>query len=272
MDGPFRDYPQITVYHPTDPADGHPFANVGYSGFIGSFSGMSSVPMGTSEIGVSYPDSTFGRESREGIPFTYLLRDILQFDNKLQDSIDRITNANRTCDLILGVGDGTQGHDVAGFRGIEYSYSTALFFDDTDMMPEADWHPRMTDVVYYGMDWNCPNYDIVLNNQLVAGYGAITPEYGILNITSIVQTGDNFVTYYDLTPSHPTMHVSFAGSHDADSQETSAKAYDRLFAKIDMAKLFAVSPPTPEEIEATKDVKWDAREIRSGRKFFTATS
>jgi hypothetical protein len=36
----------------------------------------------------------------------YLLRDILQFDNTLNDSINRITNAHRTCDLILGVGDG----------------------------------------------------------------------------------------------------------------------------------------------------------------------
>lgn len=28
MDGPFRDYPAITVYHPND-GDGHPFLSVG---------------------------------------------------------------------------------------------------------------------------------------------------------------------------------------------------------------------------------------------------
>lgn len=62
--------------------------------------------MAISEIGVAFPDSTFGKMSRIGIPFTFILRDVLQFDNSLQDALDRMTNANRTCDLILGVGDG----------------------------------------------------------------------------------------------------------------------------------------------------------------------
>ena len=34
------------------------------------------------------------------------MRDIIQFDETVDDSINRITNAHRTCDLILGVGDG----------------------------------------------------------------------------------------------------------------------------------------------------------------------
>ena len=42
--------------------------------------GMSSVQMAISEIGASFPDDTFGKESRKGTPFTYLLRDVLQFD------------------------------------------------------------------------------------------------------------------------------------------------------------------------------------------------
>jgi len=246
MDGPFRDFPQVTVYHPTL---GHPFANIGYAGFIGSFSGMSSVPTATSEIGVSYPDDTFGSESRFGIPFTYLLRDLLQFDNSLTDSMNRITDANRTCDLILGVGDGNMGT----FRGVEYSYSVANFFDDTNMQPTADWHPLIENVVYYGMDWNCPNYDTVLARQLQTLWGNITPENGILNITSIIQSGDNFCTYYDLTPTNPSMYVAFASARNTTGP---ANAYDRQFAKIDMNKLFTVASPTPEQIEATKDIVW----------------
>jgi len=259
MDGPFRDYPQITVYHPTD---GHPFANVGYSGFIGSFSGMSSVPMGTSEIGVSYPDDSFGKESREGIPFTYLLRDFLQFDEHLQDALDRVTNANRTCDLILGVGDGTLGHDVAGFRGIEYSASVANFYDDTDMEPNEDWHPRIPNIVYYGMDWNCPNYDTVFAAQLNALYGNITPENGILNITAILQSGDNFCTYYDLTPDRMQMYIAFASAHGAPGP---AEAFNRQFAQVDMRSLFAVPPPTQAQIDATQHKTLDVKAIRRGQ-------
>lgn len=43
---------------------------------------------------------------RHCYPLQYLLRDILQFDDSLQKAIQRITSAHRTCDLILGVGDG----------------------------------------------------------------------------------------------------------------------------------------------------------------------
>jgi len=37
--------------------------------FIGGLTGVSSTQLGISEIGVSYPDSTFGEESRFGTPF-----------------------------------------------------------------------------------------------------------------------------------------------------------------------------------------------------------
>jgi exportin-7 len=40
--------------------------------------------MAISEIGVSFPDASFGKESRFGVPFTYILRDILQFDADIE--------------------------------------------------------------------------------------------------------------------------------------------------------------------------------------------
>lgn len=91
------------VYHPTE---GHAFANVGFIGWIGSMTGQSAAQMSIHEIGVAFPDATFGNESFAGIPFIFLLRDILQFDNGYQDTINRIYGANRTCNLILGAGDG----------------------------------------------------------------------------------------------------------------------------------------------------------------------
>jgi len=39
------------------------------------FLGMSSVQMAISEIGVSFPDDTFGHESRFGVPFTVRVKD-----------------------------------------------------------------------------------------------------------------------------------------------------------------------------------------------------
>ena len=106
IDGPFKDFPQITVYHSRNASEGATFANVGWTGWVGSITGMSAEQMAICEIGVSFPDASFGKQSRFGVPFPFLLRDILQWDSSLGDSMKRITNEHRTCDLILGVGDG----------------------------------------------------------------------------------------------------------------------------------------------------------------------
>jgi len=54
-EGPFKDFPMVSVYHPVD---GHPFANIAFTGFVGSITGVSSSRCSISEIGVSYPDET----------------------------------------------------------------------------------------------------------------------------------------------------------------------------------------------------------------------
>lgn len=38
-------------------------------------------------ISQKHSDEPFGEESRVGIPFNFLMRDILQFDSSLQDAI-----------------------------------------------------------------------------------------------------------------------------------------------------------------------------------------
>jgi hypothetical protein len=71
------------VEPPTEDEEGVSFANVGWTGWLGSITGMSSERVAISEIGVSFPDASFGNESRVGNPFTFLLRDIIQVNNLL---------------------------------------------------------------------------------------------------------------------------------------------------------------------------------------------
>ncbi|XP_065920265.1 protein dcd1B-like isoform X4 [Dysidea avara] len=235
IDGPFKNYPQVTIYHPNK-GNGHTFANVGWTGWIGSITGMSSVQMAISEIGVSFPDDTFGHESRFGVPFTYLLRDILQFDNTLTDSMTRMTNAHRTCNLILGVGDGK----MDSFRGVEYSASVANYFTPENLQPTADWHPRIPGIVYWGMDWLCPGYSSVLAKQLDNYHGQLTPDVTIHDILPVVQSGDLHIAVYDLQ--NELMYVSNAR---ADKETGPDMAYDRPFVELDMKTLFNEAPPTP---------------------------
>jgi hypothetical protein len=41
-------------------------------------------------------------------------------------------------------------------------------------------------MVYYGMDWLCPNYSIVLHKQLETLHGKLTPENTISDVLPIV--------------------------------------------------------------------------------------
>lgn len=218
----------MVVYHPKNSTYGHAFANVGFSGWIGSITGVSSRQMSVSEIGVSFPDETFGKESRFGTPFTVLLRDILQFDNTISEALDRIKNANRTCDLILGVGDAKS----SAVRGIQYSHDVANVYDDSDMKPvNSTWHPLFHNTVYWGMDWLCPNYSQVLANQIGKYHGKLDAETMLRQVTSIVQTGDLHVAVNDL--SDMITYVSFA------DKTGKMFAYDGVYTKLDMNELFA---------------------------------
>ncbi len=94
--------------------------------------------MAVSEIGVSFSDKSFGKESRIGNVFTYVIRELMQFDKTLDQSITRLQTAHRTCDLLFGVGDGKPG--IETFRGFELSEAVCNVYDDKNLKPDEDWH------------------------------------------------------------------------------------------------------------------------------------
>lgn len=227
--------PTVFIYHPSDGSN--TFANVGFVGWIGALTGQSDRQMSIHEIGVSFPDATFGNESFAGIPFVFLLRDILQYDVTVEDTIARIRGANRTCDLILGAGDGK----LETFAAFEYSASVANVFNDTNQMPLYPWHPRIPSMVYYGMDWLCPSYNQAMATQLTKWHGSLTPAATINDVLPIVQTGDVHAAVYDLTEQQ--IYVSFYATN-ASSVPTPPNAYDRQFTQLNLTALFAEAPPT----------------------------
>jgi len=228
MDGPFRDYSAITVYHPNE-GDGHPFVNVGIMAFIGGLTGISATQLGISEIGIAFPDESFGSMSRIGQPFIFLLRDILQYDETLDDAVNRMINTQRTCDLTLAVGDGKLGE----VRAMEYSASVLDVFDDSNMMPYNEtWHPRIKNIIYLGMDWLCPSYNLVLSQQLKKYYGNINPQNAIQYISAVEESGSNHIGIYDLTDMQ--LYVSFAAPHNVGGP---VEAYSRQFTQFDVKTL-----------------------------------
>jgi isopenicillin-N N-acyltransferase-like protein len=235
--GPFKDFPQITVYHPND---GHAYSQVGWPGNLGVLTGYSSQQLAISEIGVSFPDETFGQglvpdtppEKVHGEPWMFILRDVLQFEDTLESGLNRIQNANRTCNLIIGLGDGKAEHSY----GIQYSGYVANPYDDKNQLPVNEtWHPVVPDTVYNGMDWLCPNFDTVLGAQLQKYHGVIDENVIIGNILPTVQTGNLHIAVYDM--GNNNMHVSFSRPTSEATTEPEY-AYERQFTRLHMADIF----------------------------------
>lgn len=77
--------PAVLVYHPNE-GDGHTFASFGWAGFIGTISGYSSSHMGVCEkVWAGYN----GTLARVGVPWHFLLRDIMQVRPPLRHAITR---------------------------------------------------------------------------------------------------------------------------------------------------------------------------------------
>lgn len=55
--------------------------------------------------------------TRFGKPWTYALRDVLQFSKTIDDALLNLNQTDRTCSVYLGIGSGTNNT----YRIIEYS-------------------------------------------------------------------------------------------------------------------------------------------------------
>ena len=83
---PISKFPMITVYHSNEEGS-VPFANIGWVGFLGSLTGYSSAKIGVSErLRGASPDTM----TRFGKPWTYVLRDVLQFSKTIDDALNSL--------------------------------------------------------------------------------------------------------------------------------------------------------------------------------------
>ncbi len=76
---PISRYPVLAVYHPTEEGS-IPFTNIAWAGFIGSLTGHSSAQI---SIGERLGGAPAKDETRFGTPWTYVVRDTLQFTKNI---------------------------------------------------------------------------------------------------------------------------------------------------------------------------------------------
>lgn len=130
---PISKFPLITVYHPTEEGS-VPFANIAWVGFLGSLTGYSSARIGVSERLRGGPPDTM---TRFGKPWTYALRDVLQFSKTLDDALDNLNQTARTCSVYLGIGSSVNNT----YRLIEYAETQFDVYNEYNWRNDAN-HPR----------------------------------------------------------------------------------------------------------------------------------
>lgn len=216
-------HPVMVLYAPTE---GHLFANLTWAGVVGCISGMSEAPLAISEIGDDYDQAN---DTFAGMPFMFMLRDVLQFDDGVDAAIARIKKTPRTTSLMYGIGDGRLGQ----LRGLQTSHTLCNVYDDKNLEPLTRAHRRIEDVVYWGMSWNVPAFDGPLHDKLVQHYGRINADVTIRDILPAVRTGSLQAVIYDLTAKK-----LWIANAKADEESGPLPAYLRTFLCFDMKKLF----------------------------------
>jgi len=175
-------WPTITVYHSNEPSS-VPFANIAWAGFQGTLTGYSSMKVG---VGERLKGDAIKDESRFGTPWTYVLRDALQFSRTQNDYVQYLQNAHRTCSVYLGVG----GADY--FNICEYTAAWLKVYNWTNWRDDI-YHPKYEDVLWKAFH----DGNMCFANIVNATYGNITPEVIYQWMAPLGQTGDSQVAVMD---------------------------------------------------------------------------
>eukprot|EP00761_Pharyngomonas_kirbyi_P012196 gb/GECH01012223.1/.p1 GENE.gb/GECH01012223.1/~~gb/GECH01012223.1/.p1 ORF type:complete len:436 (+),score=87.35 gb/GECH01012223.1/:1-1308(+) len=223
--GPFQQFPLVQIYHPDN---GHPFANVAWTGFVGTMTGFSSAPVGVCEkVWISYD----GKNSRSGYPWHFLLRDILQFDMDVDSALSRIASAKRTCSIFVGLGDSKMNQ----FRAVEYSHENVTVLDDKNFPAYPPDHPQMNGLVFIDKHVQ-PSHHRCLGSLMQKYYGQLNSHNALHNIAPVHQTGDMHLAFYDYR--EMAMYVANASPYDK-TKDHAVPAYDRQPVRLDMKQLFS---------------------------------
>lgn len=239
--GPFQEYPAVITYHPSSieagGPGGHPFSILAWSGFVGALTGMSSVDMGICEkVWLSYNESS----SRSGIPWYFLLRDILQFDNNTQDALNRIYGAHRTCSIWVGIGDAKANGGNGTFDIVDYSLDELNVYNADNFPAYPPYHPKFDGVAFLDKHVQ-PSHNMCLGSLLSQYYGSLDPPTTIKYITSQHQTGNMHIGIFDYLNQY--MYVSNAGVYTA-SNNSYVNAFDRPFVRVPVGQLWTEQPPS----------------------------
>ncbi len=107
------------VLQVVEPDNAIPFINVSYAGFIGTVTGMNQQKIAIGEIG------GLGYGSWQGIPMSFLLREILEKATSIEEAKTILNNSPRTCEYYYVFSDGKTNECV----GVYATASQLRYFE-----------------------------------------------------------------------------------------------------------------------------------------------
>lgn len=159
-------WPVILVH---EPDVGNASATYSFAGFIGCVTGMNEQQMAFGEMGYGNPPG----ESLEGIPFVFLFRKLMREANTLDEAVNMIKNARRTCSYVYMISDAKQSEEEINALLFITDRGRVLTFKENMPLSDErddDVFPALDDIVYAGAKSK------ELYRALKADYGTISPQ------------------------------------------------------------------------------------------------
>ena len=221
-DGPFQQWPLLTVYHPTI---GVANAGLGWAGMLGAITGVSSSGVGISE---KVWDAYLGVDSMFGYAWNFLLADALMFDLDTDAVLSRIATANRTCAIWIGVGDAHGNGGGGSFKAVAYSNQQVSIFNDANF-PAYPNHDLFRNLVFINKHVQ-PSSEPCMNDLLHSIYSSIDGLNTFQYVTALERTGDMHIAVFDFGADK--LYLSNA------SPDGNELAYDATFVEFTMSTLW----------------------------------
>ena len=207
-DTPLNQFPAILIYNSTEPGS-NVFASIGYAGFVGAITALSKNGIGISEKvwippreSVPYPRITYF-----GKPWTYVLRDLAQFGQNLEQMLGTLAETKRTMRIHIGLSSLPDN----SYRGIDYSSNVFENFNDQNYTYTPQ-HPQMDGVQYFDKHTQ-PSDDPCVGNILKASLGNITPATLYREVAGFHQTGNTQMCAFDITTNELWLSYSEFGTN-----------------------------------------------------------
>ena len=213
-------FPLAVVYFPDEPGS-NPFATFGFTSVVGAISGYSNKIAISEKVWIP---TTSDPQSWFGVPFLYILKDLLQFGNDLQSSVDQAYNTPRTCRVHIGIGSRADNC----FEGIQMSFNEFNIFDDKNYTHYSEAHPQMDGVMFWDQRVQ-PSNDKCMGAVLQDKHGNIDAEVIYREIVPLHKTGDTQIAVYDFA--REFVYLAYS------DPKTNTMAYDRPLMRLNMKEI-----------------------------------